>query len=201
MAIVSVLESHASEDNPFMAYNRQLQVWKCCSFTGSETWKEVRSALGSNITNLHQYIRFVMVIPGMKSFIKIIGHEEHDRYIVCPQMSLGCFVKYNLDNCCHYDLDVDICGFTSHSLASGCRRCQDNYNMLESDNNHDKTCSYYLKILPFSYEIQKVRYDKETEKELLQGAVIHMYETIIQNAEEGNGCIVLPPSTMKYCSQ
>jgi hypothetical protein len=73
--------------------------------------------------------------------------------------------------------------------------------MLESDNNHDKTCSYHLKILPFSYEVQKVRDDKETEKELLQGAVIHMYETIIHIAEEGNGCIVLLPPTMKYCSQ
>lgn len=200
-AIVSVLESYETTDNPFMAFNKQLLIWKRCSFTGSETWKEVRCALGSNITNLHQYIRFVMVIPRMKSFLQVIAFEQHDRYVVSLLMSLGCFVKYNLDTYCHYDLDVDICGFTAHSLASGCGRCQDNYNMLESDKNHDKACSYYLKILPFSHEVQKVRDEKAAEKELLQGAVIHMYETVIHKAEEGNGCVVLPPPKIKYLSQ
>jgi hypothetical protein len=142
-----------------------------------------------------------MVIPGMKSFLQVIAFEQHDRYVVSLLMSLGSFVKYNLDTFCHYDLDVDISGFTAHSLASGCGRCQDNCNMLESVKNHDKTCLYYLKILPFSHEVQKLRDEKAAEKELLQGAVIHMYETVIHKAEEGNGCVVLPPPKIKYCSQ
>ncbi len=40
-AIVSVLESYETTDNPFMAFNKQLLIWKRCSFTGSETWKGV----------------------------------------------------------------------------------------------------------------------------------------------------------------
>jgi hypothetical protein len=70
--------------------------------------------------------------------------------------------------------------------------------MLESVKIHDKTCLYYLKILPFSHEVQKLRDEKAAEK---QGAVIHMYETVIHKAEEGNGCVVLPPPKIKYCSQ
>lgn len=200
-AIASVMESYEAEKNPFMTHKKQLLIWKRCSFHGSESWKVVRSALGNNVTTLHQYIRFVMIIPGMKTFLKVLGQEEHDRFILCLLMSLDCFMKFNLDIFCHYDLDVDICGFTAHSLASGCKRCEDNYNMLDSDKHHASDCSYYTKIQPYSHEVQKVRDEKATEKELLEGAVINMYQTIIRHAEEGNGCVVLPPPTIKYCSQ
>ena len=108
-----------------------------------------------------------MVIPGIKSFLRIIQHEEKKVYIFSTLLSLESFMKYNQDTFCHYDLDIDICGFTAHSLANGCGRCQDNYNMLESDKNHDKACSYYLKILPFSHEVQKVRDDGLRTKDIM----------------------------------
>jgi hypothetical protein len=46
--------------------------------------------------------------------LKVIGQEEHDRFTLCTLMSLDCFMKFNLDIFCHYDLDTDICGFTAH---------------------------------------------------------------------------------------
>jgi hypothetical protein len=200
-AIASILEFHDSQENPFMMHNRSLLIWKCCTFTGSESWKVVQCALQNNVSVMYQYIHFVMLIQGMKSFIKVLGHQERDRFMLSTLMSLDCFIKYNLDNFCHYDVDVDICGFTAHSLAMGCDRCEDNYNLLVSDKHHVYNCSYYLKIQPYSHYVQVVRDEKETKKELLQGAVIKIYQTIIRQAEEGNGCMVLPPPPMKYCSQ
>jgi hypothetical protein len=43
--------------------------------------------------------------------------------------------------------------------------------------------------------------DKAMEKELLQGSVVHMYKTVIAHADIGEGYVVKPPPTMKYCSQ
>ncbi len=110
-------------------------------------------------------------------------------------------MKYNLYIFCHYDLDVDVCGYTAHSLASGCSRCEDNYNTLPSDKIHEKNCSYYNKIVPNISVVVQVHDDKAKEKELLQGSVVHMYKTLIAHAENGEGYVVKPPPTMKYCSQ
>jgi pyruvoyl-dependent arginine decarboxylase (PvlArgDC) len=96
-------------------------------------------------------------------------------------------------------LDVDVCGYTAHSLATGCSRCEDNYNMLSSEKIHSANCSYYSKILPSNYAIAKVRDEKAMEKELLQGSVVHMYKIVIDRAKRGEGYVVKPPPTMKYC--
>ncbi len=200
-AIASVLESYEAKDNPFTSHNSQLLIWQRCNFKGCETWNEVQYALAHYVTNLSQYIVFVMVIPGIKSFLRIIQHEEKKVYIFSTLLSLESFMKYNQDTFCHYDLDIDICGFTAHSLASGCPRCKDNYHKLSSNKQHDKDCSYYTKILPNSYAIQQLVDDKYHELGLLQAAVINMYEAVIRNAEDGNGCVVLPPPTMTYTTQ
>jgi hypothetical protein len=94
-------------------------------------------------------------------------------------------MKYNLDIFCYYDLDVDVCRYTAHSLASGCSRCGDNYNVLSSDKIHEKTCLYYNKIVPNNSVVVQVRDDKAMEKELLEGSVVHMYKTVIACAENG----------------
>jgi hypothetical protein len=200
-AIASVLESYEAKDNPFTSHNSQLLIWKCFNFKGCETWNDVRCSLAHYVTNLSQYIIFVMVIPGIKSFLRVIQHEEKKVYMFSTLLSLECFMKYNKDMFCHYDLDIDICGFTAHSLASGCPRCKDNYHMLSSNKQHDKVCSYYTKILPNSYAIQQLLDDKSAELGLLQAAVINMYEAVIRHAEDGNGCVVLPPPTMTYTTQ
>jgi hypothetical protein len=147
-AISSVLESYEASDNSFTLHNRELLIWKNFNFNGSELREEVKDALQPYEAQINQYIPLIMVIPGIKSFVKVIGCEENNRYMLCTQMSLKTFMKYNLDIFCHYDLDVDICGYTAHSLASGCSSCEDNYNMFSSDKMHKKNCSYYNKILP-----------------------------------------------------
>jgi hypothetical protein len=145
-AISVVMDSYEAQGNPFTLHNSELLIWKKCNFNGSETWSFVCEALRPYVTKLNQYIRFVMVIPSIKSFLKVLHFEDYDRYIVSTLMSLECFMKYNMDIFCHYDLDVDVCGFTAHSLASGCGRCEDNYNMMSSDKYHDSNCAYYNKI-------------------------------------------------------
>ena len=140
-AISSILESYEEQSNPFTLHNSKLLIWKKCNFSGLESWNEVREALQPYVSKINQYIRFVKVIPTMKMFLKVLSHEDYDRYNLCTQMSLECFMKYKLDIFCHYDLDVDICGFTAHSLATGCSRCEDNYNMLSSDKDHDSNCT------------------------------------------------------------
>lgn len=142
-----------------------------------------------------------MVIPNMKMFLKVLGHEDYDRYILCTQMSLECFMKYNMDIFCHYDLDVDVCGFTAHSVATGCKRCEDNYNMLSSDKEHDSTCTYYNNICPHYSALGKTRDDKAMEKEYLEGAVVQMYKNALTRAENGDGCVNIRPPMMNYCSQ
>jgi hypothetical protein len=109
-AISSVLESYEASDNSFTLHNRELLIWKNFSFNGSELWEEVKDALQPYEAQINQYIRLIMVIPGIKSFVKVIGCEENNRYMLCTQMSVKTFMKYNLDIFCHYDLDVDICG-------------------------------------------------------------------------------------------
>jgi hypothetical protein len=196
-AISSVLESYEASDNPFTLNNRELLIWKKCNFKVSEIWEEVKNALQPYVAQINQYIRFLMVIPGMKSFFKVIGSKDNIRYILCTQMSIETFMKYNLDIFCHYDLDVDVCGYTAHSLATGCSRCEDNYNMLSSEKIHSKNCSYYNKILPNNSAIAQVRDKKAMEKELLQGSVVHKYKTVIDRAEHGERYVVKPPPTMK----
>jgi hypothetical protein len=200
-AIASVLESYEAEDNPFLSHNTQLLIWKRCDFKGGETWNEVCFRLSHYVTTLTQYIHFVMVIPGIKSFIRIIQCEEKKVYVFCTLMSIETFMKYNQDIFCHYDLNVDVCGFTAHSLANGCSRCKDNYQMLPSNLQHDKDCSYFTKIQPNSSAVQQLIDDKSREMGLLQAAVVTMYETVIQHAEDGNGFTMLPPPTMKYTTQ
>ncbi len=53
-------------------------------------------------TNISQYILFVMVIPGIKSFIRVICYEEKKVYMLCTLMSCECFMKYNQGIFCHF---------------------------------------------------------------------------------------------------
>jgi hypothetical protein len=137
-AIASVLESYEADDNPFLSHNSQLLIWKRCNFKGGETWKERYFTLAHYVTTISQYTLFVMVIPGIKSVIGGIHCKEKNVYMLCTLMSLECFMKYNQDIFCHYELNIDVRWFTAHSLASGCPRCQDNYNMLPSNLQHNK---------------------------------------------------------------
>jgi hypothetical protein len=118
----------------------------------------VKEVLWPYIAEISQYLYFIIIIPGIKSSLRVLGSEGNNRYMY--QMSLETFMKYSLDIFCHYDLDVDVCGYTTHSLASGCSRCEDNYNMLSSDKIHEKNCSYYNKIVPNNSVVVHVHDDK-----------------------------------------
>ncbi len=73
--------------------------------------------------------------------------------------------------------------------------------MFSSDQMHKKNCSYYNKILPDNSSIFQLCDDKDMEKELFQGSVVHMYKTVIAHAENGEGYVVNPQPAMKCCSQ
>ncbi len=200
-AVLSVAESYLSDLNPFTVDNSQLLLWNNCSFTGKETWVEVKKLLRPRVTRILEYLRFVLVIPGMKSFLRIMYQQENDRFILCPLMSLECFMQYNRDNYCHLDLDVDVCGFTAYSLANGCERCQDNYNMVFSECLHHSKCTYYNNICPNYGKISISRDQDAVDKEVLEAAVIHMYRYVIDGALDGNLGVHVPPPKIKYKRQ
>jgi hypothetical protein len=84
----SVLESHEADDNPFLSHNSQLLIWKCCNLKGGETWKEICFTLGHYITTISQYILFIIVIPGIESFVRVIHCKEKKVYMLCTLISL-----------------------------------------------------------------------------------------------------------------
>lgn len=200
-AVLSVAESYLSDLNPFTLDNSQLLLWINCGFTGKETWVAVKQLLRPRVTRLIDYLRFVLVIPGMKSFLCIIFQQDTDRFILCPLMSLECFMQYNRDNYCHLDLDVDVCGFTAFSLANGCERCQDNYDMVYSERLHHSKCTYYNNICPNFGKISASRNQDAVEKEVFEAAVVQMYRHVIDGALDGNIGVDVPPPRIKYRRQ
>ncbi len=93
-AVSIVIAAVDKEDN-----NPYFSRWKECTFSGSEPFAEVASALRDKLVNVGHYLKFIRKLPFMWHLVSVKSNVDGTKILVSLNMSLRCFEKLLVDEC------------------------------------------------------------------------------------------------------
>lgn len=81
--------------------NLYLYHWMSKKLTGSEMFQEVKDKLVPKVSNIGDYLLYIVCTPHMTVLLHIHHCEPLENTMVALLMSLDTFKKYNAKSCCH----------------------------------------------------------------------------------------------------